>query len=304
MDKFSSLSVFCKAVELCNFSQAARSLNISAAMVTKYIATLEAELATRLFNRSTRRVTPTEAGKIYYERCKQILSDLEEADSAVSVLSQRPSGFLKISAPMDFGRMYLMPVVTQFLSTYPEMRVDIMFDDREVNLIEDGFDMSIRIGKLDDSSLVAKLLTSDRLVVCASPEYLNKYGKPSSIKELADHNCLNYSYSHIKNGWFFGDDLGGKGTIIPVTGSFVANNGWSITSAAIAGIGVIYQPGFLVNDALASGELVEILEGCSQAKLKIYGMYPHRRFLSAKVRSFMEVAANYFQDNKIESIRA
>lgn len=296
MDKFTSLSVFCKAVELCNFSQVARSLNISAAMVTKHIANLETQLETRLFNRSTRRVTPTEAGKIYYERCKQVLSDLEEADSAVSVLSQRPSGFLKISAPMDFGRMYLMPVVTKFLSTYPEMRVDIMFDDREVNLIQDGFDMSIRIGKLDDSSLVAKLLTSDRLVVCASPEYLNKHGRPTSIEDLVNHNCLNYSYLRINNGWVFGDDLNEKGTTIPVSGSFVANNGWSITNAAIAGVGVIYQPSFLVNDALASGELIEILEGCSQATLKVYGIYPHRRFLSAKVRSFMETATNYFKD--------
>ena len=145
-------------------------------------------------------------------------------------------------------------------------------------------------------------MTSDRLVVCASPAYLEKHGEPKSIEELVNHNCLNYSYLRVNNGWFFGDELEGKGATIPVSGSFIANNGWSITDAAIAGLGVIYQPGFLVNGALESGKLVEILDGCSQTTLKVYGIYPHRRFLSAKVRSFMETVTSYFKENGIKSI--
>ena len=296
MDKFLTMNVFCRVVELQSFSRAAKVFGISAAMVSKHIANLEDNLKTRLLHRTTRQVTPTSIGMLYYERCKTILSELEEAESSISDLTGRVSGVLKISAPMDFGRLFLMPVISKFLVEHADVGIDITFDDRHLNLIDEGLDMTVRIGQLHDSSLVAKKLATSRLIVCAAPHYLSQYGEPQNIQALSNHNCLSYSYSQKKNEWVFNNGKG-KSESVLVSGSLTANNGIALKRSAIAGLGVIFQPDFIVSDALIKGELVEILPGSSQEFMNIYGVYPHRRFISNKVRRFLEFVENYFEQS-------
>ncbi|MCG8382666.1 MAG: LysR family transcriptional regulator [Gammaproteobacteria bacterium] len=290
------MNVFCRVVELQSFSRAAKVFGISAAMVSKHIANLEDNLKTRLLHRTTRQVTPTSIGMLYYERCKTILSELEEAESSISDLTGRVSGVLKISAPMDFGRLFLMPVISKFLVEHADVGIDITFDDRHLNLIDEGLDMTVRIGQLHDSSLVAKKLATSRLIVCAAPHYLSQYGEPQNIQALSNHNCLSYSYSQKKNEWVFNNGKG-KSESVLVSGSLTANNGIALKRSAIAGLGVIFQPDFIVSDALIKGELVEILPGSSQELMNIYGVYPHRRFISNKVRRFLEFVEHYFEQS-------
>lgn len=296
MDKFLTMTVFCRVVELQSFSRAAKVSGISAAMVSKHVANLEHSLKARLLHRTTRQVTPTSIGMLYYERCKAILLELEEAESSISDLTERVSGVLKISAPMDFGRLFLMPVISEFLAEHPDVGIDITFDDRYLNLIDEGLDMTVRIGQLHDSSLVAKKLAASRLIVCAAPHYLSQHGVPQSIQALSGHNCLSYSYSQKKNEWVFNNGKG-KSESVLVSGSLTANNGIALKRAAIDGLGVIFQPDFIVTDALLNGELVEILPGSSQEFMSIYGVYPHRRFISSKVRRFLEFIQYYFEQS-------
>lgn len=293
MDKLTSMRVFCRVATSGNFSLAARELRISPAMVTKHIASLESQLGIRLLNRTTRKVSMTEAGESYLRLSQNLLSDIEEGESSLSELSHHPSGTLKLTAPIDFGVLYLAPAIANYLNRFPDVSIDINYQDRKVNLVEDGFDIAIRIGSLPDSSLIAVPLMKQQTICCASPDYLQRHGRPRHPTELRKHNCLTYSYSSTNNDWHFSKD--GESYAIKASGRLNANNGRAMTAVAAQGVGIILKPQFMVQDFIDKGELVAILEDYDLPHGDVFAVYPHRRFLPAKMRSFIDYIKEYFE---------
>jgi DNA-binding transcriptional LysR family regulator len=292
MNKLVSLKVFCRIVESGSFAQCARDIGLSPAMVTKHISALEDDLGVRLLNRTTRKVSTTEAGREYFERSAQIISDLEEADAAVSQLGTNPRGILRLSSPLDFGTSHLLPAISAYLMRYPDVTVDIDFSDRRVQLIEEGFDVAVRFDQLADSTLVARRLNATKIFACASPKYLETHPPISVPADLAQHNCLRYAYYKNPSEWVF--DGEGRSEKVKVQGSVLTNNGRSLCEMASHGLGVVLQPEFLVADYLKSGELVRVLDRFEVSSISLYVVYPHRRFLSAKVRSFVDFLVEHF----------
>jgi len=294
MDKLTSMRVFCRVVTRENFSQAARDLHISPAMVTKHIASLEEQLNIRLLNRTTRTVSTTEAGERYYLIARNMLADLEDAESSLAELGSRPTGTLKISAPIDFGVLSLAPAIAHYLNLYPEVKIDISYQDKRVNLVEEGFDLAIRIGKLSDSTLVAQRIMPQRMLCCAAPAYLEAHGSPLVPTDLRQHNCLTYTYSATNNEWLF--QKNNESSAVRVSGRLNANNGRAIVAAAVEGVGIILKPEFMVRDALESGQLIQVLDQYEIPSNNVYAVYPHRQYLPAKMSSFIDFLKTHFAD--------
>ncbi len=294
MDKLTSMRVFCRVANCGNFSQAARELRISPAMATKHIAALEEQLNIRLLNRTTRKVSTTEAGDRYLNLCQNLLNDIEEGEASLSELSSHPSGTLKLSAPIDFGVLRLAPAIAGYQNRYPDVNIDINYQDRKVNLVEDGFDIAIRIGALPDSSMVAIPLMEVALICCASPDYLKLHGHPQHPSDLRQHNCLTYSYSGTNNDWHFSKD--DQSLSVKASGKLNGNNGRAMSIAASLGTGITLKPLFMVQDFIDRGELVPILEDYDCGIHGVYAVYPHRRFLPAKMRSFIDYLKEAFED--------
>ncbi len=288
----SSLAVFVRIAETGSLSAAARALGISRSAVSKKLAALEERLGARLLNRTTRRLSLTEVGSAFLERAQRILAELEEAEAAVSRLTTEPRGTLRVNAPMSFGVRHVAPALAGFMARYPDLAVTMDFNDRRVDLVEEGYDLAIRVADLPDSSLIARKLAPARRVVCASPDYWERHGKPDHPRDLAAHNCL--VYTHLAGGseWGFRDTGGPFG--VAIDGTLKANNGDALCEAARAGLGVYFAPTFLVGDDLSSGRLVAVLEAFEDPALSIYAVYPHRRHLSAKVRAFVDYLAASF----------
>ncbi|WP_210398299.1 LysR family transcriptional regulator [Motiliproteus sediminis] len=295
MDKLTSMRVFCRVVARENFSQAARDLHISPAMVTKHIAALEEQLNVRLLNRTTRTVSTTEAGERYYHICRNMLADLEDAESSLAELGSRPAGTLKLTAPVDFGVLCLAPAIARYLALYPEVKIDISYQDKRVNLVEEGFDMAIRIGTLADSSLVAQRIMPQRMFCCAAPAYIEQHGAPKLPAELRQHSCLTYTYSSTNNEWQFRRE--GDNQAVRVSGRLNANNGRAIVAAAVEGVGIIMKPEFMLRESLDNGQLVKILEGWEIPSSNVYAVYPHRQYLPAKMSSFIGFLKEYFGED-------
>ncbi|MFC7515410.1 LysR family transcriptional regulator [Herbaspirillum sp. GCM10030257] len=295
MDLFQSMKVFAKVAEIGSLSGAARALDMSNPSVTRHIGDLEAYLNARLFNRTTRRLSLTEAGSDYLERCRQLLQDLEEATLAAGSSAAKPTGTLRISAPVSFAVNHLGRVLGEYGQRYPDVALDITLSDRMVDLVDEGFDLAIRISRIRDSALVARQFASARSMVCASPSYLKKQGTPRVPEDLASHTCLSYSYQATRGEWHFSRK--GKTHIAKVKGTINANNGDLLREAAIAGMGIIVQPSFIVADALRSKTLVPLLTDYDMASLPIYAVYPSRRHLSAKVRTFVDFLLERFGEN-------
>lgn len=292
MDRLTALRAFVLVVETGSFSAAARRLPLSKSMVSRLVAALETDLGVRLLQRTTRSVTPTEAGRAYVERCQRILADLEEADQLVSQLQMVPKGILRISAPMSFGIRHLTPALPPFFHRYPDVQIDLSMSDRVVDLVEEGFDMAVRIGRLADSSLVARRLCGIRMCVCASPAYLDKHGTPHRPEDLAAHECL-MSAALVATGWrLLGAD--GKVATMPVGGRFHVNNGDANRAMAVAGCGIAYLPTFFVGDDLRAGTLVRLLDEFMPQDAAMHAVYPHGRHLSPKVRAFVDYLAETF----------
>jgi DNA-binding transcriptional LysR family regulator len=289
MDKFTSMQVYCRVVARNGFSRAARDLRMSPAMVTRHVSDLEQSLGVRLLNRSTRKVSPTEAGIDYYRECLNLLDALEEIESSLAAGERRPEGLLRVSCPLDFGVIRMAPMLAGYLERHPGMRLDVDFNDRKVNLVEEGFDLAVRIGDLDDSSLVARRLASIDMVCCAAPAYLERYGEPRLPEDLARHRCLTYSYAAAGNDWCFEGD--GSRYVVRVHGPLHASNGRAVVQVATAGCGVVLKPLFMVERELADGRLVRLLEGFRVPSVAIYAVYPHRSFLPVRVRSFIDFLA-------------
>src|SRR5882672_12254952 len=286
MDRITGLSVFAKVVEGSSFAAAARHFGLSPAMVSKHILALEERLGARLLNRTTRRVSPTEIGRVFYERATRILAEIDDAEQEAGALQATPRGLLRVSGPLSFGVRHLAPAVADYLGACPAVEIDVTLSDRVADLVEEGFDLAVRIGRLADSSLIARRIAPCLIVACASPSYLAKRGAPKKPADLAKHNCLGYSYAALRNEWRFSGPDGVQS--VRVTGRLNANNGDILRLAALRGEGIVLQPSFLVGDDLAAGLLVPILPGYTPDELVIQAVYPHSRHLSVKVRSFVD----------------
>ncbi len=294
LDRFTSLTVFTKVASAGSLSAAARALALSQTMVTKHIAALEKRLGVKLFHRSTRRLSITEAGRSYLESAERILSDLEAADSAVSSDRFEPRGLLRINAPVSFGARQIAPLLCEFAHRHPGVQVEIGLNDRLVDLAEEGWDLALRIGSLSDSSLIARRLAPCRTVLAAAPAYLAAHGTPQTVADLARHNCLGYTLSRLTGAdrWTFG----GRGeATVAIAGNLRANNGDVLRAAAVAGQGIIYQPSFVVADDLRAGTLVALtLDQPTVEFGGIYAVYLPERNPAAKLRAFIDFLIERF----------
>ncbi|HYA72750.1 MAG TPA: LysR family transcriptional regulator [Roseiarcus sp.] len=293
MDRLAAIEAFVRVAEARSFSEAARRLHASKSAVSRNVGALESELGVRLFHRTTRSLTLTEAGRGYFDRATRILADLEEANLAVSHLQAAPRGRLRVSAPMSFGFLHLAPALPDFLARYPEVAVDLAMNDRFVDLIEEGFDVAVRIGAMDDSSLIARKLAPIRRVVCASPAYFEARGLPLSPDDLKRHECLFNSNIASSQEWQF-TARDGKPWPVEVKGRLSANNGDALRVAALKGLGLVNLPTFIVGRDLQAGALTTALDEFISQDMAMSAVYPHSRHLSPKVRAFVDFVADRF----------
>jgi DNA-binding transcriptional LysR family regulator len=293
MDRLASMRVFAEVARTGTFAAAAERLQMSRAMATKHIMRLENALGVRLLNRTTRRLSLTEVGRAYLDRCVQILAEVEEAEQAVTQLSSRPRGVLKLTAPVNFGAFHLARAAAAYMQRYPDVKIEITLHDRFVDLIEEGIDLAIRISAhLSDSSYIARELATARRVVCASPEYLDRHGVPQIPEDLVHHNCLRYGFLLPADEWpFCGPD--GVYTL-RVSGNLKANVGDPLRVAAIQGLGLVMQPTYMVGLDIKEGRLKVVLSDYEAPGVAVYGVYPHRKHLSEKVRSFVDFLVERF----------
>ena len=287
VDRFEALRVFSQVVELGSFSKAADHLGLSATATSRHVAELESHLQTRLLNRTTRRISLTESGRAFYERCVQVLADLEEAEQEASRAAVVPRGTIKLTTAVNFGVRHLAPAIADFLAAHREVRFDVSLSDRTVDLVEEGFDLGIRIGPTGSEHIVARKLGETRLVPCASPGYLAARGAPRSPADLEHHDCLTYDYLAPKNVWRFQDSAGGEHAV-RVSGRLHSNNGDLLAEAAARGAGIVFEPAFIVGPDVRAGRLVPLLQEYVPAASPIYAVYPSRKHLSAKVRQFVD----------------
>lgn len=286
MDRFDSLTAFVGVVEAGGFTAAARRLNMSTTMVSNHVQALEERLGARLLNRTTRKVSLTEIGRAYYERSTQILADLAQADDIASALHATPRGTLRVHSATHIIP-FIAPVVSQFLSAYPDVKVELMMGETSVDLIEDGFDVAVRLTTPPDSSLIVRSLATWRHVLCCSPGYLDRHGAVSSLADLGQRNCcrhVNYPYG---TEWRFVDSAG-RPASVRVTGSLITNSGEALRRAALDGVGIAMAAGFLVSDDLESGRLVRLLPEHRPVDMAMIAVYPHRHLVSAKIRTFID----------------
>lgn len=292
MDKLAGMAAFAKVVETGGFSAAARILGLSKSAVSKLVSGLEDGLGARLLNRTTRRLGLTEVGAAFHQRVTRILAEVAEAEEAVARLHGEPRGTLRLNAPMSFGVLHVAPALSGFMSRHPALRVDMVLDDRVVDVVEEGFDVAVRIAHLPDSSLIARRLAPCRMALCATPEYWHRQGVPARPEDLRGHNCLLYSYLATPDAWRF---QGADGPLsVRVSGSFAANNGEALRAAALEGLGVALVPTFIVGVDLRAGRLQAVLPEYSAADRFIHAVYPHNRHLSAKVRVFIDFLVERF----------
>jgi len=287
MSRIPELEVFVEVIEHESFTDAADSLGVSKSFVSKQISRLEDRLGVRLINRTTRQLHLTDAGAAFFDRAKRIVEDIDEAERSVMQLNTRPRGTLRISAPMSFGLEYLSPVLNDFLCDHEELSLDLELSDRNVDLIDEGFDLAVRIANLRDSSFMARKLAPAELMVVASPEYLAKHGRPQKAHDLSDHMCMQYTYQASGTNWRL-ISPSGQDVSVPITGRIKANNGNVLRDAAVRGVGLAILPDFICTRDVAEGRLVRVLEDWSMGTRAIWAIYPHSRHLSAKVRACVD----------------
>lgn len=292
MDKLASLRAFTKVVELGSFSEAGRALRLSRSAISKYINDLENELGVQLLNRTTRQVSPTENGQVYFERAIGVLSELDAADQAVTHLQATPRGLLRVNAPMSFGTLQLGPAIADFMERYPELRIQLVLSDAQVDPVQDGLDVTLRIAELESSSLIArKIMPVDR-VVCASPDYFERHGTPKHPSDLRDHNCLAYGFLSTGNQWKLTGRDGDHWIQPPWT--LCVNNAEVLRDAAINARGIAVLPVFIAADALGDGRLRACLTDYHPPQLALYAIYPPTQHLAVKVRLFIDFLVERF----------
>ena len=282
MFAWEGVTEFVAVAETESFTQAAKRLGISTAQVSRQISTLEARLATKLFQRTTRKVSVTEAGQIYFQHCRQVLDGLNEAERAISNFHSVPRGKLRITAPVIYGEKTIAPLVNDFVLRYPELEVHLNLTNRTLDLVTEGYDLAVRMGSLESSTLMARRLASRTQYVCASPQYLASRGTPHSLSELDNHNCLQGSQDH----WRFQEN--NKPRSLRIKGNLSCGSGWALLDAVLKGIGIVQLPDYYVQPHLESGKLVALLAQHQQPEEGIWAVYPHNRHLSPKVRLLLD----------------
>lgn len=295
LDNLTGLVVFAKVVEEGGFSKAANSLGISKSSVSKQVSALEDHLGTRLLNRTTRRFSLTETGTLLYERCQRIVAEVDAAEREAGSLQSNPSGRLRISTGVSFGRLHLSKVLPDFLFEYPELSMELVLNDRRVDLVEEGYDVALRIGRLEDSTLIARKLCPARQVTVASPDYLKKRGEPKHPGALPGHEHLAYSYLNEGLAWDFRVD--GRAQQYRIAPRLVTNNGDAILTMAEQGGGIAQIPTFIAGDSIRAGRLKPILRDFAAAPIGVYALYPNARNLPLKVRVFIDFLRKRFRDN-------
>lgn len=290
MDKFEAIRAFTKVVEAGGFAAAGREMGLSRAVVNKYVINLENALGTQLLRRSTRQVTPTETGIAFYDRCTQIVSELDEAITAVTELQEKPTGNLRINAPMSFGTRHLSQIVADYMAGYPDVHVELVLNDRFVDPIEEGFDITVRVGEPQPlTSLISREIVPAKRVLCASPDYLRGYGEPAHPSELRRHRCLHYGYQDSGSHWRLRGPDGEHSVAIRCV--MWSNNGEVLKDAAIKRQGLVLLPTFIVGEALQQGQLRTVLADYRPHDITLCALYPRHRHLSAKVRLFVDLLA-------------
>ena len=292
MDRIDAMRAFVAVVTEGSFSNAASTLQLSPQLVSKYVSKLEEQLNSRLLNRTTRKVSLTEAGSHYFAHAQQILLSIDDMESQLSGLQQNPSGILRISAPVSFGLRHMAKLVTDFQMRYPLVTVDLQLNDRKVDIVDEGFDVALRIGKLKSSSLIAKQIAPIRVVLCASPEYLKKHGTLDNPEDLEQHRYLHYSYMNMDGKENIYQLL--KAKALKQCNGLSSNNGDVLVEAAIAGAGLVLQPTFIVSEAVSNGKLVIVLPDLEPKSLGLYAVYAHRKLLPHKVRCFINFMSGYY----------
>jgi DNA-binding transcriptional LysR family regulator len=293
VDRLATIQVFAQVVEAGSFAKAAERLGFSTSATSRHVAELEAHLQTRLLNRTTRRVSLTESGRAFYERSVQLLADLAEAEEEASSAAVVPRGTIRLTTSLNFGVRHVAPAIASFLERHREVRFDVSLSDRVVDLVEEGFDLAIRIGAPGADNLVARKLGQTRLVPCASPQYLASHGAPKTPEELAGHDCFTYEYVSPRHVWRFRDRAGTEHAV-RVSGRLHANNGDLLAEVAAEGAGIVFEPAFIVGPEVRAGRLVPLLQEFVPPPVPIYALYPSRKHLSAKVRRFVEFLTERF----------
>jgi DNA-binding transcriptional LysR family regulator len=291
MDRMTSIATFVKIAEAGGFAAAARKLGVSPSTVTTQVQDLEDRLGVRLLNRSTRKVSLTDIGRAYYERCMHILADMDEADRAVQALHAKPGGVLHLNVSLSIP-LFVAPVIAEFTSLYPNVKVNMTMSDRMVDLVEEGIDLAITTLPIPNSNLIMRRVGSMRLVVYGSPDYFARRGMPREPSDLASHNCLKYTFSSWGSEWRFKSPEGERA--VHVTGNMEANSVNALKQAAVLGQGLILAPDFLVTDEIKSGKLVAVLTEFCCPEQPINAVYPHRQHLATNIRSFLALITNPF----------
>jgi len=285
--QWEGISEFVNVAETESFTQAAKKMVISTAQVSRQVSALEKRLDTKLFYRTTRKVSLTEEGRVFYQHCRSVLDGLDEAERAITNLQSKPHGKIKLTAPITYGEQQIMPLVNDFMKIYGDVEVYANLSNQTVDLIEEGYDLAIRLGRLADSTMMAKKLGKRTNYVCASPAYLNKFGIPHSLSELNKHSCLLGTLDY----WHFRD--AGKEKNIRVTGRLRYNSGYSLVDASLKGLGIVQLPDYYVQHYLRNGELVTLLDNYREPDEGIWAVYPHNRHLSPKIRLLVDYLSEH-----------
>ncbi|MPZ37434.1 MAG: LysR family transcriptional regulator [Rhizobiales bacterium] len=294
MDKLQSIRAFTKVVQHGSFAAAARDMRLSRSAVSKYVIDLEQDLGTQLLVRTTRSASPTENGHLYFERCVSILSDLEEADLAVARLQAEPRGVLRVNAPMSFGTLHLGRAIADFMARYPDLHIQLVLSDQQIDPVQEGFDVTLRIADLPSSSLVARKIAPAKRVVCGSPAYFRQHGIPQHPNDLRAHACLTYGHLATGNQWRL---IGPDGDHwIQISWTLCADNGEVLRDAAVKGRGIALLPTFIAGADLQQGRLTTVLTDYRAPEISLYAIYPETRHLSVKVRVFIDFLVERFGD--------
>lgn len=294
MDRITSVQLFVRVVETGSFSKTALEFGVAQPTVTKAIAATEKRLGARLLHRSTRGLTTTEIGALYYDKCKLIEQQLDEADNLAMLLQSKVAGTLRISTSVGFGRRMMVPVVLQYMREHPDVTVDLSFDDRYVNLVEQGVDLAVRMGRLADSSLGASFLGMNPWVMVASPDYLSAHGTPNRPEALADHTCLVYSSVQGDERWSL-TGVNGQTVMTPVRGRLRSNNLTAVLQACCAGMGIAILPRYVVHQALADKRVVTLMPGYQLPGQEIHAVYPSPKMVPSKVTHFIQFVRDSLQ---------
>ena len=295
MDRLTEMEAFATVVDQGGFTDAAKKMGISKSAVSKHVSSLEARLGARLLNRTTRRVSPTEIGLAYYDRARRVLSDAGEADALVASMQSAPAGLLRLSVATDFGVNHLSPILGDFLQQFPDITVNMVLNNRYVELISEGFDMAIRMGDLEDSSLRARKLTETQMRMIAEPSYFEKHGRPTRLDDLNSHKLLHYSNQASGNAWKI-TAPSGEERQIRSAGWLSVNDGQSLLNACIAGLGIAYLPSFLYANAMEQVQVVDVMPDLPIERTGIYAVYPPGRFTQPKVRAFIDFLVAHFNE--------